>query len=182
MAQDQREAVVGEHPEKARRRRARDPQITSRMMAAVRSRDSKAEWTLRKELNRAGVRFRLHARDVVGRPDIVIRKYRLAIFVDGDMWHGNAWRLRGLRSLEELFPNRTEWWATKIRRNMARDQEVTKNLISAGWTVVRLWESDVLADPASATRSVLDALTVARQSVLAGGNKLRRYRKSDCLS
>jgi DNA mismatch endonuclease, patch repair protein len=127
-------------------------------MARVRSKDSRAELELRRALHARGVRFRLHASDIFGRPDLVIRKYRLAVFVDGDFWHGNAWRLRGLASLEAQFPARTEWWAAKIRRNIERDEQVTTALESDGWRVVRLWESEVLRDPENAAARVAAAI------------------------
>jgi DNA mismatch endonuclease (patch repair protein) len=130
------------------------------MMAAVRGKDSKAEMALRKALHRRGLRFRLHARDIEGKPDIVIRSKRLAVFADGDMWHGNAWRLRGLNRLEDMFPNNTEFWVKKIRRNMERDREVTTRLTDEGWTVVRLWESDILTDPDAAAARVLEAVAM----------------------
>lgn len=140
-----------------RRLGPRDPAVTSRMMGRVRAKDSKAELALRRALHRAGLRYRLHARDVLGRPDIVIRSRRLAVFVDGDLWHGNPAEAhrRGRDSLADLFPTRTEWWMAKIARNMQRDREVTRTLNAAGWTVVRLWESEVLADPHEAARRVL---------------------------
>lgn len=128
------------------------------MMAAVRGKDTKAELALRRALHRRGLRYRLHPSDVFGRPDIVIRSRRLAVFADGDMWHGNAWRLRGLGRLEDMFPNNTEFWTKKIRRNMERDREVTARLTEEGWTVVRLWESDILVNPDAAARKVLKAL------------------------
>lgn len=112
---------------------------------------------VRRELHRRGVRFRLHAKDVVGRPDIVWRGRRLAVFIDGDFWHGNAWRLRGLRSLDEMFPTRREWWVAKIRRNEVRDEEVNRILAEHGWTVLRFWESDVLTD----VETVADRIQVA---------------------
>lgn len=115
-------------------------------MAAVRSKDSRAELALRRALHGRGLRYRLHAPDLPGRPDIVFRQRRVAVFVDGDFWHGNAWRLRGLPNLEAQFPTRTEWWTAKIRRNIERDNEVSRALEDAGWRVVRAWESDVLAD------------------------------------
>jgi len=128
------------------------------MMAAVRNKDSKAELALRRELHARGMRYRLHARDVPGRPDLVIRSRRFAVFVDGDMWHGNEHRRRGMTSMAELFPTRTDWWVAKIERNMQRDQEVNEQLAADGWTVIRIWESEVLADPAKAADRVLDAL------------------------
>lgn len=135
----------------------RDPAVTSRMMARVRSKDSKAELALRRALHARGFRYRLHGKEVLGRPDIVNRSRRLAIFVDGDMWHGNEHHRRGLASLAELFPTRTQWWVAKIEANMRRDRVVTTTLREQGWTVIRLWESDILADPAAAAQHVLDA-------------------------
>jgi len=124
------------------------------MMAAVRHKDSKPEMTLRSALHRRGLRYRLHAKDLPGRPDVVLRPYRIAVFVDGDFWHGNAWRLRGLGKLEDLFPTRTEWWCSKIRRTMERDAQVTTQLNDAGWRVFRVWESEVLADPEAVASQV----------------------------
>lgn len=146
--------------ERSGRLGSRDPAVTSRMMAAVRNKDSKAELRLRRALHNAGLRYRLHANDVLGRPNLVIRSRRLAVFVDGDMWHGNPEevRRRGRQNLAELFPSRTEWWVAKIQRNMARDQEVTETLRREGWIVIRLWEHDVLADTDAAARKVLQAV------------------------
>jgi DNA mismatch endonuclease, patch repair protein len=143
-----------------RRLGPRDPEVTSRMMARVRHKDSKAELALRRALHATGVRYRLHAPDVLGRPDIVIRSRRLAVFVDGDLWHGNPEevRRRGRGSLAELFPTRTEWWVAKIERTMRRDREVTEGLRALGWTVVRLWEHDVLRDPDGSAARVREAL------------------------
>lgn len=125
--------------------RQRDPTVTSRMMAAVRNKDSKAEWKIRRRLHAMGVRYRLHHK-IVGRPDIVFPRQRIAVFIDGDFWHGNAWRLRGLASLADLFPTRTDWWVAKITRNMERDADVTRTLRLQGWLVLRFWESDVEKD------------------------------------
>lgn len=119
--------------------------MTSRMMAAVKSKDTKPELAVRSALWRRGYRYSLHRKDVVGRPDLIFRRARVAVFIDGDFWHGNAWRVRGLSRLEDLFPTRTEWWAAKIKRNIARDHEVTERLRAGGWLVLRFWESEVAA-------------------------------------
>lgn len=147
---------------KAEQRPRRDPQVTSRIMSRVRDRDSRAELALRRALHRQGVRYRLQARDVVGRPDLVIRRLKVAVFVDGDMWHGNEHRRRGLARIEDLFPTNTDWWAAKIRSNIERDQRVTQELESAGWTVVRIWESTIHADPEAAATRVRTAVEEAR--------------------
>jgi DNA mismatch endonuclease (patch repair protein) len=130
------------------------------MMAKVRNKDSRAELALRRALHAAGLRYRLHAPDVLGRPDLVIRSRRLAVFVDGDLWHGNPdeVRRRGRATLAELFPTRTDWWVAKIERTAERDREVTAALREQGWTVLRLWEHDVLRDPDGCARTVLEAI------------------------
>jgi DNA mismatch endonuclease, patch repair protein len=134
------------------------------MMARVRSKDSRAELALRRELHARGIRYRLHASDILGRPDLVIRKHRLAVFVDGDFWHGNAWRLRGLDSLADMFPTNTEWWVRKIERTIARDRHVTESLQEDGWKVIRIWESDVLEDAQAAADLVVNAVKASNTS------------------
>lgn len=136
----------------------RDPAVTSRTMAAVKNKDSRAELALRRELHARGLRYRLHGRDVTGCPDLVVRSRRVAVFVDGDFWHGNAHRLRGLDRLEDLFPTNREFWKAKIARNVERDRKVTAALKASGWRVVRLWESDVLQSPTEAADRVEAAL------------------------
>ncbi len=123
-------------------------------MAADKHKDSRAELVLRRELHARGVRYRLHARDILGHPDIVVRKRGVAVFVDGDFWHGNAHHRRGLERLEDLFPSNKEFWVPKIRRTMERDREVTDELRATGWHVIRLWEEDVLKDPVLAANAV----------------------------
>jgi DNA mismatch endonuclease (patch repair protein) len=146
------------------------------MMAAVKRADTKPELALRRALHRDGVRFRLQANDVFGHPDLVVRKFKIAVFVDGDMWHGNEHVRRGLPSLEALFPTNTQFWCEKIRRNVERDREVDERLRSGGWTVIRLWTTDVLADPDAAARIVEEALS---QSRTAGGHRRENGSGSD---
>lgn len=96
-----------------------------------------------------GLRYRVHPRDVFGRPDLVNRPRKIAVFVDGDFWHGNPdeWQRRGFDSMEEQFPvSKREHWTNKLRRNVQRDIEVTVALGEAGWRVVRVWESEVCRD------------------------------------
>jgi DNA mismatch endonuclease (patch repair protein) len=128
------------------------------MMAAVKNKNSLAELLLRRELHARGVRYRLHAKDVLGCPDIVVRKRRVAVFVDGDFWHGNAHKRRGLAKLDDLFPTNKEFWVAKISRTIARDREVTDQLTASGWRVVRLWEQNILDAPAAAADAVESAL------------------------
>jgi DNA mismatch endonuclease (patch repair protein) len=118
-------------------------------MAAVRSRDTAPELRLRQALHALGLRFRTHPPDIPGRPDIVNQSRKVAVFVDGDFWHGNpaAWRQRGMTSMGELFPpEKRRFWTQKLERNMARDNEVNAMLSDSGWQVVRVWASEVLTN------------------------------------
>lgn len=126
-------------------------------MAAVRARGSTAELAVRRRLWANGLRYRLGT-NLPGKPDLVFPGRRVAVFIDGDLWHGNSWRVRGLPSLEAQFPTRTEWWVAKITRNMERDHQVNEQLSAAGWTVLRFWESDTLADPNGVARTIRDAV------------------------
>ena len=129
----------------------RDPRITSTMMSAVKNKDGKAELVLRKALYSRGYRYRLHDRRLLGRPDIVFRRKRVAIFVDGDFWHGRALIDEGIEGLSRgLRTERSAWWIEKITKTLERDNKVTTELGKQGWLVLRFWESDVLADLESA--------------------------------
>jgi DNA mismatch endonuclease (patch repair protein) len=140
----------------------RDPLTTSRIMSAVRNHDTGPELLLRRALHRRGLRYRLRY-PLPGRPDVVFPAARLAIFVDGDFWHGNTWRLRGAPSLEAYHRSTAngEFWLSKIRKNVARDQAVDHQLRQDGWSVVRLWESDL--------RSHLEQSADLIEGVVRGG-------------
>lgn len=140
----------------------RDPETTYRIMSRVRSKDTKPELIVRRQLWARGYRYRLHRRDLPGRPDLAFVSLRIAVFIDGDMWHGNAWKVREKPSLASLFPTNTEWWVSKIERNMERDRQVTADLEAAGWTVARFWESEVLADAERVVRTITRLVDAAR--------------------
>lgn len=133
---------------------------SERASSAARGASAKAntrcEKVLRRELWRRGVRYRLHLTGMPGRPDIVFPRQRIAIFCDGDFWHG-----RGLKArLAKLrLGHNAEYWSAKLLRNVQRDREVDAQLHAAGWIVVRLWETDILTAPADAADRVAAALT-----------------------
>lgn len=121
-------------------------------MRRVGSKDTAPELAMRRILREMGLRYRLHCRDLAGRPDIVLSRSRVAIFVDGDLWHGGQWMRRGLASVEEQFHGENrEYWVRKIRRNMLRDLRITTTLLNAGWRVLRLWESSIATSPVTMT-------------------------------
>ena len=136
----------------------REPWEISRVMRRVRSRDTTPELLLRKALWAAGLRFRTCSTDLPGKPDIVVHSKRLAIFIDGDFWHGGQWRRRKLASLDDQFRGTESrgYWLSKIRRSMQRDCRATAELIDKGWSVIRLWESEVLADVDGCVAKVLE--------------------------
>lgn len=145
------------------RKPARDPAITSRMMARVKNKDSKAELAIRRRLHAQGLRYRVHYTRAYGHPDIAFTRWKIAVFIDGDFWHGNAWRLRGLPSLAAQFPHRTDWWVAKLERNMRRDQEVNKRLAIDGWVVMRFWESDVERNPDSVVARIIEKVRAVKE-------------------
>lgn len=125
----------------------RDPAVTSRIMSAIHNRDTRPEMLLRRELHRRGLRYRVRTR-LLGHPDLVFPSSRVVVFVDGDYWHGNTWRLRGAASLEAYLDGRanSDFWREKIQSNIARDQIVSYQLATQGWTVLRIWESQINVD------------------------------------
>ena len=128
--------------------KARDPTVTSRMMSAVKSKGSKAELLLRHALWRRGYRYRLHHTKLIGKPDIVFSRFRVVVFVDSDFWHARTLISEGEPALRATIRGeRQDWWIAKLRRNAARDAKVTERLMQDEWRVVRIWESEVIANP-----------------------------------
>jgi len=111
------------------------------LMSKIRGKDTSIEIALRKELYRRGIRYRKNPKNIYGHPDIAIRKYKLAIFCDGDFWHGYNWEERE----KDLKSNR-EYWVKKIEHNMEKDIEVNHVLEHMGYTVIRIWEHEIKKD------------------------------------
>jgi DNA mismatch endonuclease (patch repair protein) len=135
----------------------------ARNMAAIRSKENKTERELRQLLHRRGLRFRKYRRDLPGNPDIVFPSERVAVFVDGDYWHSRILRERGVEALLLSIKNpNVDYWATKFKRNVSRDDEATLALQRNGWRVLRYWESDVKRNPATFARRVALAVEERR--------------------
>lgn len=130
--------------------------ITHKIMSAIKSKDTVPEMLLRKSLWQDGFRFRVHYKKLPGKPDIAFTKAKVAIFCDGDYWHGHNWALRGYVDLEDELSHYSEFWANKIRANVTRDERVNEELHQLGWKVVRIWESDILKDAEACKRLIAD--------------------------
>lgn len=120
-------------------------------MARIRSKNTKAEVRLRSLLHRRGLRFRIHAKWLPGTPDIVFTRRRLAVFVDGDFWHGYMF--------EDWKHKLKPYWSEKITRTRLRDQAQTSALRELGWTVLRIWEHEVKRHPDRCVELVEHTLT-----------------------
>lgn len=105
------------------------------MMSGIKGQNSKPEVLVRRLLFAAGLRFRLHRRDLPGTPDIVLPRRRIAIFVHGCFWHAHG----GCRYFK-VPSTRTEFWSAKLQGNVERDQKAIASLMSAGWRVLCVWE------------------------------------------
>jgi DNA mismatch endonuclease (patch repair protein) len=118
----------------------------SEIMRRVHSTGTTPELVLRKALRSKGIRFKTSPPDLPGKPDIILPKIKIAIFVDGDFWHGNQWRHRGFPSFTAQFKgaNHKGCWISKMPRNVRRDFGNTAQLIDSDWRVLRFWETDVL--------------------------------------
>lgn len=110
----------------------------SRTMRAIRACDTRPEMAARRLLHRMGYRYRLHRKDLPGKPDIVFGSRRKVIFVHGCFWHGHSCK-RGSR----LPKTNADYWQTKIARNVERYSEQLEELAAAGWTALTLWECEV---------------------------------------
>ena len=115
-----------------------------RNMQRIRSFDTKAEVILRKALWKNGYRYRKNYKKLPGSPDIVLTKQKVAIFCDGEFFHGKDWETQRKKVLKS---NNAEYWISKIERNIERDREVNQILTGMGWTVLRFWSRDIISNP-----------------------------------
>jgi DNA mismatch endonuclease, patch repair protein len=116
-----------------------DAATRSRMMSGIRGKDTKPEMIVRRALHKAGFRYRLHEKKLPGKPDIVLPKYKTAIFVHGCFWHGHGCK-------DFKWPkSRVEFWRDKIEGNVARDRREMAALGKMGWQVLIVWECETKA-------------------------------------
>lgn len=138
----------------------RTRQQISEVMRAVASSATEPEKSFQKALRRNGIRsFKVCDVDLPGKPDIVIPSRKLAIFIDGDFWHGNQYRVRKHLTIEQQFQgvNNSPYWNRKIGNNIARDLRVTTQLLEEGWNVARFWESEIRNDVQKCVSAILQS-------------------------
>jgi DNA mismatch endonuclease (patch repair protein) len=130
------------------------PETRSKVMSRIRSKDTKPELILRRELFRHGIRgWRCHAKHIAGKPDLAFTRWRVAIFVDGCFWHGHP---------EFFTPGKSgAYWDAKIARTQERDRIANEKLGETGWQVLRFWDFEVEQDLASCVGRVVAALEEA---------------------
>lgn len=153
-----------------------------RCMAAIRSRDTKPEMIVRRYLFSRGFRYRLTHRRLPGRPDLVLRRYRTVIFVNGCFWHGH-----GIDCSAEEFANsecckipktNRGFWVKKIKRNKERDAEVQHKVAQMGWHCITVWECQLKP---KVRQQTLESLEYTLNRIFLENHKVRTYRmKEDC--
>lgn len=110
----------------------------SKIMGKIRGKNTKMELVFRKALWKKGIRYRINDKTLPGKPDVAIKKYKLAIFIDGEFWHGYNWFAR-----RECIKTNKNFWIPKIERNIQRDHEVNNQLKEMGYTVFRFWTNEI---------------------------------------
>lgn len=129
------------------------PAIRKRM-SKVKLKNGKAETLLAKRLWSLGHRYRRNYKKLPGSPDIAITKFKIAVFVDGEFWHGKDWEIR-----KQTLKHNREYWIEKIEENIARDKRVDAELLQMGWLPIHFWEKDVLKDPDTCAWAVIEQMT-----------------------
>lgn len=124
-------------------------------MQHIKGKDTTIEITFRKALWHKGYRYRKNYKDLPGKPDIVLTKEKIAIFCDGEFFHGKDWEI--LKPQLEKG-NNSQYWINKISKNRARDDEINKRLLFMGWTVIRFWGRDIVKNTDECVRVIEEAI------------------------
>lgn len=147
----------------------RDKETVSKNMSRIRSKDTSIEVKLRKELWHKGYRYRKNYKKLPGSPDIVLTKYKIAIFCDSEFFHGKDWEV--LKSRLEKGSN-PDYWIKKIGRNRDRDVENDKKLLFLGWTVIHFWGKDILQNVDECIRVIEETIWDESMSLYEGDEEL----------
>lgn len=131
------------------------PEQRKRNMQHIRSNNTEIECILRSALWQKGYRYRKHYAKIPGKPDIVLTKYKIAIFCDGEFFHGKDWEIQRKR-IEKS--NNSDYWIKKIERNISRDEDVNRKLKALGWLVLRFWGKEIKNDTEGCVQVIEDAI------------------------
>lgn len=119
-------------------KKPKTPLTRSEQMARIKSKNTSFEMLLRRELWRRGLRYRANDKAVFGKPDVVFKGKKIAVFVDSEFWHGKDYP-----NGRNIPKENNDYWVKKIERNIARDKEVNRTLKKEGWKVIRIWSKDL---------------------------------------
>lgn len=142
------------------------PQQRHSNMSAIHSKDTKPEIIVRKGLFKRGFRYRLNHKRLIGHPDLVLRKYRTCIFVNGCFWHGHE-------GCSKIPSTNREFWEAKIRRNKERDIETQKELAKMGWHCITVWECELKP---SVREKTLDSLAYTLNHIYLQDHTINRVK------
>ncbi len=139
-----------------------EPEVRSYNMSQIKGKNTKPEILVRKFLHANGYRYRLHAKNLPGKPDIVLKTYNTVVFIHGCFWHGH----KGCQYF--VVPKtRTQWWLNKINRNKEKDKESTETLQKEGWNIITIWECELKKDKREKTlqkliQKLLNSYSIAK--------------------
>jgi len=139
-------------------------------MSRIKNKNTSIEITLCKALWGSGIRYRKNYKKLPGAPDIAITKYRIAVFCDGEFWHGKDWETKKLK-----IQNNREYWIKKIEKNMNRDCETDRALYWRGWTVIRFWGSDITKDLLGCVEVIRETIFQNKMEVHSGNYEYGRW-------
>ena len=131
------------------------PEQRRKNMQHIKSKDTSIEIALRKALWKKGYRYRKNFKGLPGKPDIAITKYKIAIFCDGEFFHGKDWEVKKPKLMNS---KNSDYWISKIERNMDRDHENEQKLLFMGWTVIRFWGKEILKNTDDCIKVIEEAI------------------------
>lgn len=130
-------------------------------MKAVKSKGTKIEQLLGSSMWKKGVRYRKNNKNIFGSPDFSIKKYKIAIFCDGEFWHGKDWSTR-----KYDHKSNKEFWYKKIEGNIQRDKVVNEHLTKDGWIVIRFWGKEIIKNSEKCVKIVIDKINERKRKII----------------
>lgn len=141
------------------------PEQRKKNMRSIKGKDTSIEMILRKALWKKGYHYRKNYKNLPGTPDIALTKYKIAIFCDGEFFHGKDWEVLKPRLEQGKNP---EYWVKKIQRNIDRDDEKDKELLFQGWTVIHFWGKDIITNTDECVRVIEETILDIKLSEVGG--------------